>query len=286
MKYKRYFYKEEADARLPEGEKGISAICQPPVSGEQRAVLEFPLDGNDVLWTMHLLPSDTSQDSEGQMRQIFEQYTSLLAAEGMTVAGNCIRTWIFVRDIDNNYAGVVKGRREFFEEIGLTEYTHYIASTGINGTTADPDVLVSMDAVAVRALDHSKVRYLKALDHLNPTHEYGVTFERGTQLELKGEKIVLISGTASIDSKGEVMYVGDVSRQTERVLENISALLADGGTVIDKVEAVIVYLRNGSDADAVKKVLKKKAPGMKYTMVVAPVCRPTWLVEIECMARF
>ena len=36
------------------------------------------------------------------------------------------------------------------------------------------------------------IRYLHAPDHLSPTHEYGVAFERGTLLSLHGKKIYLI----------------------------------------------------------------------------------------------
>ena len=43
--------------------------------------------------------------------------------------------------------------------------------------------------------------YLKALDHLNPTHEYGVAFERGTRVSLPGKYQYFISGTASINNQ-------------------------------------------------------------------------------------
>lgn len=267
-----------------EGTKGVvSAIGQTPLDGSTHPSWEVPFESEDFFWTARMVPSDTTQDSEGQMCQLLEQYEALLAREGMSIAGNCLRTWIFVRDIDDNYAGVVKGRREYFEKIGLTADTHFIASTGIAGDAADPAVLVTMDAFAVRDIDHSKVRYLKALEHLNPTHEYGVTFERGTLFEHKGIRHIFISGTASIDSSGEVLHLGDPARQASRALKNIRALLADGGASMDDISYFIVYLRNPEDAADVAEVLQDEVPHIKYTMVHAPVCRPAWLVEIECM---
>ena len=96
------------------------------------------------------------------MRQIFEKYERMLATEFMTVADHCLRTWIFVRDIDHNYAGVVRSRKDYFETIGLTPETHFIASTGIAGTHANPQDLVMMDALAIPDVDPASIRYLKA----------------------------------------------------------------------------------------------------------------------------
>ena len=56
-----------------------------------------------------------------------------LATEGCKLSENCIRTWIYVQNVDTNYAGVVKARNEVFVTQNLTEKTHYIASTGIGG---------------------------------------------------------------------------------------------------------------------------------------------------------
>lgn len=280
--FKRYFL-PDAGKWTPRGDTcPVSVIGQTPLDGSAEACWEVPFEDEDFVWTAGLVPADTTQDSEGQMRQLFEQYERILAERGLSVKDNCLRTWIFVRDIDNNYAGVVKGRRDYFNEIGLTEKTHYIASTGIAGRAEDPSVLVTMDAFAVRGINPSKVKYLQALDHLNPTHEYGVTFERGTAFEHNGHRHIFISGTASIDNKGNVLHVGDVRRQTSRALENIRVLLADGGASIGDVKQAIVYLRNPSEAGAVKEVLQREVPDLPYIMVDAPVCRPTWLVEIEC----
>ena len=75
-----------------------------------------------------------------------------LMRQQMTLSANCLRTWLFVQNVDVNYAGVVKARRELFVTQGLTEQTYYIASTGIEGRHADPDVRVQMDAYAVEGL--------------------------------------------------------------------------------------------------------------------------------------
>ena len=100
--------------------------------------------------------------------------------QGCKLADNCIRTWFFVQNVDVNYAGVVKARNEVFITQNLTEKTHYISSTGIGGRHADPKVSVLMDTYAVDGIKSGQVHFLYAPAYLNPTYEYGVSFERGT----------------------------------------------------------------------------------------------------------
>ena len=91
---------------------------------------------------------------------------------GCDLPNHCVRTWFFVQNVDVNYHGVVVGRRENFMRIGLNEHTHYIASTGIEGRSADPKAYVGMDAYAVAELQPGQQQYLYAHTHLNPTSEY------------------------------------------------------------------------------------------------------------------
>ena len=76
--------------------------------------------------------------SEYQTRLLLNDYVMQLLEQGCTLADNCVRTWFFVQNVDVNYGGVVKARKEVFLTQNLTENTHYIASTGIGGRHADP----------------------------------------------------------------------------------------------------------------------------------------------------
>ena len=112
---------------------------------------------------------------------------------------------------------MVKARNEVFVTQNLTDKTHFIASTGIAGRHANPNVFVQLDAYAVDGVEPDQIHYLYAPTHLNPTYEYGVSFERGTYVDYGDRRQVFISGTASINNKGEIMYPGDVCKQTERM---------------------------------------------------------------------
>ena len=186
--------------------------------------------------------------------------------------------------MDVNYAGVVKARNEVFVTQDLTEKTHYISSTGIGGRHADPKVTVQMDTYAVDGLKSEQIHYLYAPTHLNPTYEYGVSFERGTYVDYGDRRQVFISGTASINNKGEVVYPGDNRKQTERMWENVEALLKEADCGFGDVGHIIVYLRDIADYAVVKEMFDKRFPDTPRVITLAPVCRPGWLVEMECMA--
>lgn len=222
--------------------------------------------------------------SEFQTRLLLNDYVLQLSEQECNLANDCIRTWFFVQNVDVNYAGVVKARKEVFVTQGLTEKTHYISSTGIEGRHADPDVFVQMDTYAVKGLQPGQIQFLYAPTHLNPTYEYGVTFERGTAVTYGDRKHIFISGTASIDNKGEIVYPGDILMQTGRMLENIAALLQETGAGLSDIMQAIVYLRDPADYRVVKEFIESQYPSLPHLIVHAPVCRPGWLVETECIA--
>lgn len=218
-----------------------------------------------------------------QTVEAFRRHVEWLGSEGLTLKDNCVRTWLFVRDIDVNYAGAVQGRNDVFSREELTEQTHYIASTGIGGCSENAEAAVSIDFWSVDD-EAMSVKYLQALDFLNPTREYGVAFERGTSFSSGGSRCLLISGTASIDKAGRCIFVGDVAKQLERLFLNIERLLADDGAALDDVRTMTVYLRDISDYALVRRYIADRFPRIPALILYAPVCRPLWLVEVECVA--
>ena len=302
----RYFLSDAAnqisllDSYLSENQScAVSVVEQPPLDGSKVALWVYMMRNVEIgraeggLWEVnqgkyrHLWMGNSfcrEGDSRQQIKSLLENYDDALSANGCSLAGDCIRTWIYVQNVDVNYSGVVRGRKEVFDQVGLTKETHYIASTGIAGRNAYPDSYVILDAYAVAGLDREYVRHLYAPSHLNPTYEYGVTFERGTAVDYPDRRQVFISGTASIDNKGQIVHPGDVRRQTERLLENVSVLLEEAQCSYDDVMSMIVYLRDISDLKAVREIFEARFPEMPMVFLWAPVCRPGWLVEMECIA--
>ena len=298
---KRYFLSDSTNQQplmKQEADCSVSVIQQPPLDGSKVAVWLYLQKGSKVanvngvivaehngyrhLWKMGM--HEHKGDSAWQTESLLINYEETLQSFNATLADNCIRTWFFVRDVDTQYAGMVKARKENFAEQGLTERTHYISSTGIGGLPADTRALVQMGTYALTGFEPSQQRYLYAPTHLNPTYEYGVTFERGTVMEYGDRAHVFLSGTASINNKGEVVHVGNIVKQTERMWENVGVLLEEGGASFDDVMQIIVYLRDVCDSPTVNEMFARRFPDTPKVITLAPVCRPTWLIEMECIA--
>ena len=73
-------------------------------------------------------------------------------------------------------------------------------------------------------------------------------------------------------------------RQAGRLLENIGALLKDGGAQMNDVRYFIIYLRDISDYPQIHDFMTKAFPQTPHVIVQAKVCRPEWLIEMECIA--
>lgn len=224
----------------------------------------------------------TNLTSKHQTEEQFRRHKRFLNERGLNLRDNCIRTWIYVRDIDYHYAGVVAGRNNIFREEGLKADDHFIASTGIGGYGSNSTTAVCVDFLSIDA--PSKIKYLHATEWLNPTHEYGVAFERGTAVTLQNTKTLFISGTASIDKFGNCVHRGNVIKQTERLFQNIDHLLKDGESSLADIRVLIVYLRDISDYHLVSAYLKEHFPQIPMVITEARVCRPEWLIEVECIA--
>jgi enamine deaminase RidA (YjgF/YER057c/UK114 family) len=292
----------------------VSCVQQPPLSGRKiamwayhlsdvapadKSVIPMPEAGphartlavnrgeHTLLWTSQLTgrPVDDEALAPGpQTDRLFNTYIEMLGARQATLLRNTVRTWVFVQQVDTHYEGMVDARRELFARHGLEPKTHYIVSTGIEGRTARPDSLVMLDAVADIGLAEEEIAYIDRLDHLNRTDDYGVTFERAVRVNYADRGHVYVAGTASIGPDGSVLHVGNIVHQVERTVENISALLEAAEASMSDVAAMIVYLRDIADAERVRAGLANVCPDVPYTMIWAPVCRPTWLVEIEALA--
>lgn len=243
---------------------------------------EYRHNGYRHLWSGGLF--NKAANSEYQTRLLLNKYILQLTEQQCTLAAHCVRTWFFVQNVDVNYAGVVKARKEVFVTQGLTEETHYITSTGIEGRHADPSVWVQMDAYTVGGVKPEQIQYLYGPTHLNPTYEYGVTFERGVTVSYGDRKQVFLSGTASIDNRGEIVHPGDILKQTERMMENIEVLLQEGGASSNDIVQALVYLRDTADYSLVDNYFRTHYPSLPHLILLAPVCRPGWLIEMECMA--
>jgi enamine deaminase RidA (YjgF/YER057c/UK114 family) len=118
--------------------------------------LRFDLGGHTIL----LISGTASVDEHGktthvgdfraQLWRTFRNITELLRAEGMTWH-DIVRTTCYIRDIERDYAVFNEIRTAFYEWLELDPLP---ASTGIQARICRSDLLVEIEAIAVRPSDN------------------------------------------------------------------------------------------------------------------------------------
>jgi len=97
---------------------------------------------------------------------------------------------------------------------------------------------------------------------------------------------VFAAGQLAIDPATGKLVEGDIKVQTERVLKNLSAVLAAAGSGMDRVVKTTVFLKSISDFAAMNEVYGqffKNEPPSRSTVQVAALPRDA-LIEIELVA--
>lgn len=298
----RWFLSDSANQAklLPEiKDCAVSVVEQPPLSLTKVAIWVWAMEADDAAMMpdgafavirngyTHFFEGSRNRpgmDSEAATYDMLSTTEKSLRSLGGALIDNCVRTWFFVQNVDVNYKGVVEGRNRSFRELGLTPSTRFIASTGIGGRHADKTATVQMDSYSVKGLKKGQMRQINAPEYLNPTYEYGVAFERATSVDYGDCRRLFISGTASIDNRGEVVWEGDIRRQTLRMWTNVEALLKAADCDWHYVGQMLVYLRDPADYPVVAEMFEERFPDIPHVILLAPVCRPGWLIEMECMA--
>jgi len=102
----------------------------------------------------------------------------------------------------------------------------------------------------------------------------------------KANGFVFVSGQVAIDPANQQVINGDIAEQTERVLENLSAILKAAGSGLEKVVRSTVFLKEMGDFIAMNEVYGKyfsSAPPARSTVEVARLPKDV-LVEIDVIA--
>jgi 2-iminobutanoate/2-iminopropanoate deaminase len=98
--------------------------------------------------------------------------------------------------------------------------------------------------------------------------------------------LVFVSGQVAIDPANQQVIAGNVAAQTERVLENVSAILRAAGTSLDHVVRSTVFLKNMDDFASMNEVYGRffqASPPARSTVEVARLPKDV-LVEIDVIA--
>lgn len=102
----------------------------------------------------------------------------------------------------------------------------------------------------------------------------------------KANGFIFCSGQIALDPASGQLVQGDVSAQTDRVLTNLSQVLAAAGSSLQKVVKTTVFLKNMAEFAAMNEVYGRffpQQPPARSTVEVARLPKDV-LVEIDVIA--
>lgn len=220
-----------------------------------------------------------SSDFRVQSDRMFAKSIPMLEEHGTTFP-NVLRTWCYLDEIDRDYAEFNLSRNEFFERHNVTRLP---ASTGIRAGLYPAESMCSFDLYSILNPEGLDVEVMHT-PTLNEADEYGSAFSRGMKVALPEKTVLYISGTASVDEKGDTVHLDDIEKQVERMLLNVRELLRPHDSTFSDVVQVITYLKRAEYLETFLKIWQKWGlAGLPNTFVEAGVCRPDLLCELEAI---
>ncbi len=227
-----------------------------------------------------VLPPDLKASREAQTTAIFEAIETAVGEAGMTFA-HVARTWLYMDRILDWYDTFNRARDAFFRSRNV--YDGLVpASTGIGSANLCGSAITAC-AIAVKPKRPEVLRVTALPSPLQcAALAYGSSFSRAVELRTSENRMVMISGTASIEPGGATAYVGDVERQIGLTMDVAGAILESSNLTWANTTRAVMYLKHAEFLPHWKAWLKAHAlEGMPVITIEADVCRDDLLVELE-----
>lgn len=228
-------------------------------------------------------------DRSLKCKDMFYKAEKLLEQEGATYQ-NVVRTWIYIDDILKWYDEFNAVRNACYSNFKLLDEKdlkkidnmYLPASTGIAGK--NPSNIPSvMNVFAIHQSSNSivKVRSIYGIRQRSP-FLYGSAFSRAVVVETPKNKLIFISGTASIDEQGKSIFINDPESQIRYSFDVVSKLIENEGATLKDICESTVFLKNKSDYSTFQKVINELGiPNIPSVSMVADICREELLFEID-----
>jgi enamine deaminase RidA (YjgF/YER057c/UK114 family) len=226
-----------------------------------------------------LLPADASAAKESQTSDILGQMDTVLQSGRMQFS-NVIRTWFYNADILSWYRPFNAARTRFFEARHVFDGL-LPASTGIDGHNATGAALTA-GVMAVEAKSLTAKASVVPSPLQSSATSYGSSFSRAVEWTTPDHRRLFISGTASIDSDGKTIFLGDTKRQIDKTLEVVGAILSSKGMRWEDVSRSIAYFKHAAEAPLLDTCLTIRGiPSFPTVRMASDICRGDLLFEIE-----
>lgn len=272
---------------------GLSSLAnevQSEVWTSEKPVLERARNGQcywskteSVIAAAIWLSPEQCQDLEASSEAAYCELLSLIQEQGYA---HPFRFWNYIPDINRaagsdgeHYKLFCTGRLKAFRHMGIPD--EQFPSASALGHHAEGAAIY---VLAARQQGQHYKNTLQVNAYQYP-REYGVSspsFSRATGIQLDGQDLFFISGTASIIGH-QTISVGDVAGQLDTTISNIRHLLDSKAKSHNRaqLQSLKVYLRYASDLSVTKEKLEQAFPNTLIVYTLADVCRDNLLVEVE-----
>lgn len=224
-----------------------------------------------------------------QTEEMFRKAKNILKSEGASFR-DVVRTWIYVNNILKWYNEFNSARNTCYSEFGLlhngdvnhAEEIFLPASTGIEGKNpSGASTIMDLLAVTQRAGTGIEIQPLYGIRQRSP-YRYGSAFSRAMRLTEPEEKWVFVSGTASINEKGENIYIGDLNSQVKHTVKVVDSLIRPEGASFSDLCEATVFLKRKSDFALYQETAESLGlSDIPAVYLVADVCWDELLFELD-----
>jgi enamine deaminase RidA (YjgF/YER057c/UK114 family) len=223
------------------------------------------------------------------VREMIDRAERILRENGSSYR-DVARTWFYLPDILEWYAGFNKIRNERYGELGIMpgpgdKALLLPASTGIRGETPS-GAPAAMDLIAVKRGSATRplIKQLTNAAQLD-AFRYGSAFSRGAVIQDTDVSLIEVSGTASIDERGKSRFIDDIRGQINCTFDKIEKLLNREGAGLRHIAAATVFVKRPEYAAVFREMtLERGLEKFPAVCVVADVCRDELLFEIDAEA--
>lgn len=214
-----------------------------------------------------------------QARMVLDTLKKCLERHGFDFT-QTVRTWFYNDRITEWYGDFNRVRNGFFEEAGV--FAGIVpASTGIGAGNSRGAALVG-NLIAVRPKNDLVKITAVASPLQDSALNYKSSFSRAIELEYPAGRLLMISGTASIDRRGRTRHAGNAAAQIELTMAVVAALLRSRGMGWANALRGIAYFKNSAGPALLREYCRRRnLPCRNLAVAFTDMCRDDLLFEIE-----
>ena len=113
------------------------------------------------------------------------------------------------------------------------------------------------------------------------------SYSQAVRVETGDAVWIYVSGQVALDAEGTLVGVGDMRAQTERVFENVRAILGSNGATFADVVKITTFVTTLDDLAGMREVRGRylsAEPPASTAVQVAALVLPEALIEVDAVA--